>query len=274
MQKRRVNCHLRRRIIFIALMVGVSSPEWIDPDTPEYFHETKPLTRGDKRDYKLVFSDEFNVDGRTFHDGEDPRWTAIHKNDYTNAALHYYSHDNVVTKDGVLRIQTERKINEYKAFDEDRKRFYVDKKYIQTGMVQGWNKFCFTGGIVEFSAKLPGRHDVGGLWPALWMLGNLARATYVGSTDFIWPWSFNQCDERYRMPQEISACNRVNHYGLEPFRGRGSPEIDVIEAMQGDASTLPHTHIKRPYQSASFQVSPGVVEERPILGQRPKMVSH
>ena len=28
-----------------------------------------------------VFSDEFEQDGRTFHDGNDPRWTAIHKND-------------------------------------------------------------------------------------------------------------------------------------------------------------------------------------------------
>jgi hypothetical protein len=28
-----------------------------------------------------VFSDEFEQDGRTFHDGHDPRWTAINKND-------------------------------------------------------------------------------------------------------------------------------------------------------------------------------------------------
>ena len=30
-----------------------------------------------------VFSDEFNQDGRSFSDGEDPRWTAIEKNDCT-----------------------------------------------------------------------------------------------------------------------------------------------------------------------------------------------
>jgi hypothetical protein len=28
-----------------------------------------------------VFSDEFEQEGRTFHDGNDPRWTAINKND-------------------------------------------------------------------------------------------------------------------------------------------------------------------------------------------------
>jgi hypothetical protein len=30
-------------------------------------------------------------------------------------------------------------------------------KNYQSGMVKGWNKFCFTGGIVEVSAKLPGQ---------------------------------------------------------------------------------------------------------------------
>ena len=28
-----------------------------------------------------VFSDEFEQEGRTFHDGNDPRWTALNKND-------------------------------------------------------------------------------------------------------------------------------------------------------------------------------------------------
>lgn len=37
--------------------------------------------------YDLVFSDEFEVAGRSFADGSDPRWTSINKNDYTNAAL-------------------------------------------------------------------------------------------------------------------------------------------------------------------------------------------
>jgi beta-glucanase (GH16 family) len=80
--------------------------------------------------------------------------------------LHYYSHDNAFTSGGVLNITTIRKVNLYKAFDEKKRQFYADKKYIQTGMVQSWNKFCFIGGIVEFSAKLPGNAHKGGLWPA------------------------------------------------------------------------------------------------------------
>ena len=161
------------------------------------------------------------------------------------------------------------------------------------------------GGIVEYSAKLPGDPHKGGLWPArelkavntlfeytkplltislslslssqtqltvVWMLGNLARATYVGSTDYIWPFSYNTCDERTRLSQEINACSKVNHFGLEPYRGRGSPEIDIIEAMQGDAGKLPYTHIQRPYQSASLQIAPGIEIDRPVLMHRPHKV--
>eukprot|EP00529_Nitzschia_sp_RCC80_P009775 CAMPEP_0113502760 /NCGR_PEP_ID=MMETSP0014_2-20120614/33756_1 /TAXON_ID=2857 /ORGANISM="Nitzschia sp." /LENGTH=796 /DNA_ID=CAMNT_0000397629 /DNA_START=212 /DNA_END=2602 /DNA_ORIENTATION=- /assembly_acc=CAM_ASM_000159 len=244
---------------------------WVDPDTPSKDMSTKSLYRKDGRDFQLIFSDEFERDGRTFHDGTDPRWTAINKNDYTNLALHYYSHDNAVTTDGVLRITTERKENAYRAFNEKTKRFYNDKKYIQSAMVQGWNKFCFTGGIVEISAKLPGSPRIGGLWPALWMLGNLARATYVGSSDFMWPYSYNKCDPDKRMSQEISACSKLNHYGMDAFRGRGAPEIDLIESMQGDTTEkLPSTNIRRPYQSASFQVAPGIERDRPVLGLKPK----
>jgi len=105
---------------------------------------------------------------------------------------------------------------------------------------------------------------------SVWMMGNLARATYVGSSDYMWPYSYNQCDTANRLSQEISACSRVNHYGMQDFRGRGAPEIDIIESMQGDAEKIPSTTITRPYQSASFQVSPGIERDRPILGKKPK----
>ena len=107
----------------------------------------------------------------------------------------------------------------------------------------------------------------------VWMMGNLARATYVGSSDYMWPFSYSQCDTRTRKSQEINACSRVNHYGLDPFQGRGAPEIDLIESMQGDKGKLPNTFIERPYQSASLQVAPGVEIDRPSLGHRPHKVS-
>lgn len=57
------------------------------------------------------------------------------------------------------------------------------------GMVSTWNKFCFTGGYLEASVRLPGANDVQGLWPAVWSMGNLGRAGYGGSLDGMWPYT-------------------------------------------------------------------------------------
>jgi hypothetical protein len=190
----------------------------------------------------------------------------------TNEALHFYKPENVKTTNGVLNITTTQQSNKYKAFDEDKHKYYADSKHIQSGMVQGWNKFCLTGGIIEFNAKLPGDPNVGGLWPALWMLGNLARATYVGSSNFIWPYSYDVCDETNRQSQQISACSKVGHYSMKPGLGRGSPEIDILEAMMGSSEELPNTNVTRPYFSTSLQIAPGVEKNRPILGKLPKKV--
>jgi len=54
-------------------------PRLIDSDTPD-----SAMTRVgyDGNTYDLVFSDEFNVDGRTFYPGDDPYWEA--------ADIHYW----------------------------------------------------------------------------------------------------------------------------------------------------------------------------------------
>lgn len=155
---------------------------WIDPDTIKSYHIIKSNYEKDKNLYKLVFSDEFNRDGRNFKDGNDPRWTAMNKNDYTNNALQYYSHDLANTNNGVLNITTILKDVEFEVLDPFNKNKSNKKKTniknYQSGMINGWNKFCFTGGILEINAKLPGNHDVGGLWPAIWLLGILFSIYY------------------------------------------------------------------------------------------------
>jgi hypothetical protein len=35
------------------------------------------------------------------------------------------------------------------------------------GMLQSWNKFCFTTGYVEVSVSLPGSPQAPGLWPGM-----------------------------------------------------------------------------------------------------------
>lgn len=73
-------------VVFFELVVAVhGARSWVDPDTPASAMKTPSLVDG--RSFDLVFSDEFSVPGRRFDDGFDPRWTAIHKNDYTNQAV-------------------------------------------------------------------------------------------------------------------------------------------------------------------------------------------
>lgn len=52
----------------------------IDHDTP---HEAyTKISYRDGSEWQLVFSDEFNTDGRSFYPGDDPYWEA--------ADLHYW----------------------------------------------------------------------------------------------------------------------------------------------------------------------------------------
>lgn len=240
---------------------------WVDPDSKQKDFQRKSHVDG--RTYDLVFSDEFNVEDRTFHDGEDPRWTAMNKDDYTNFALHYYNHDLARTSKGMLNISTIVKDISFKIepIEGSRSSSHMTKNY-QSAMIQGWNKFCFTGGIVEISAQLPGLWNVGGLWPAMWLLGNLARATYVGSSNNIWPWSFDECSKKLIHQQEISKCRSVNYYGMKPNQGRGAPEIDILESMSGDEQLI-STTVHRPYFSTSLQVAPGLDSFRPDVATRP-----
>ena len=218
--------------------------------------------QSNQRIYSLVFSDEFNTPHRSFKDGSDPRWTALDKNDYTNDAQHYYSSDNAYTDThGNLVIKSEAADTTIVGFNDVQHKKEQVTKHFKSAMLQSWNKFCFTGGVVEAEMALPGRHDVGGLWPAFWLLGNLARHTYVGSANHIWPWSSSACTDKSRTAQLISACDRVEHYGLHTGRGRGAPEIDIFEVQAGNvpANNGPFLRmpVGQPFLSSSYQVAPG-----------------
>ena len=253
-------------VVFMCRLLYVAKSGWIDPDTQLSDKFTKSFHDG--RTYELVFSDEFNIDGRLFKDGQDPKWTAMHKDDYTNFALHYYNSNLAKTSSGFLNISTIVEDVSFTINSLEKKGVKKVTKNFQSGMIQGWNKFCFTGGIVEISAKLPGKWDIGGLWPAMWLLGNLARATYVGSSNNVWPWSYDTCKSAFQHEQLISACNEINHFKLSPHKGRGAPEIDILEAMSGSEKLI-NTKIHRPYFSTSLQVAPGIQDFRPDVAQVP-----
>ena len=140
------------RMVVRAVMGNNASLAWY-----HIFTTTKPIQGGgDDTDYdNLVWSDEFNTDG-----APDPdNWQfniGRGNNGWGNGESQFYTdrEDNVVVRDGKLVITAKREN-------------FSGAEFTSTRM-KTENKFEFTYGRVDISAKLP---SGGGTWPALWMLG-------------------------------------------------------------------------------------------------------
>jgi hypothetical protein len=115
------------------------TPNLVDGDTPE---DVKTRTGWDGEEYVLVFSDEFNADNRTFYPGDDPYWEAVDLWYWATKDLEWYDPGQITTRDGSLRIKLE---NEEK-----------NGLQYKSGMLQSWNKFCYTSGYFEVSVTFPG----------------------------------------------------------------------------------------------------------------------
>ena len=81
-------------------------------------------------------SDEFEQDGRSFADGQDDKWTALHKNDYTNAALQFYTRELVTTSAGMLNITTVNEDVTFPYWEQAVKGYRKMTKTYKSGMLQ------------------------------------------------------------------------------------------------------------------------------------------
>ncbi|KAL7273224.1 beta-glucan synthesis-associated protein [Rhizina undulata] len=220
----------------------------IDPDTPDYaMSRDSVLGRGN---LKLVFSDEFNVDGRSFYENDDQFWQAADLHYSATGDLEWYDPDAITTENGALRIR----LDAFRNHDLD----------YRSGMLQSWNKLCFKGGVLEVSASLPGPAGVPGLWPGIWTLGNLARPGYESTSDGVWPYSYDQCDVgitpnqssnvgiSYLPGQKLAKCSCKGEDDPSPGVGRGAPEIDVLEATADN--TLRVGVVTQSIQVAPFDI--------------------
>ncbi|KAJ8487014.1 hypothetical protein ONZ45_g14470 [Pleurotus djamor] len=229
----------------------------IDRDTPRSAYTRKSLHTSE--DMELVFSDEFNLDGRTFYPGDDPFWEAVDLHYWGTNDLEWYDPSQATTRGGALRLTLDRVANPLDNHDLN----------YRSGMVQTWNKFCFTGGLIEAAVTLPGTNNIHGLWPAVWTMGNLGRAGFGASLEGMWPYTYDTCDvgtlpnQTYpgtRLPlaahsggdptadgelsylpgQRLSACTCPGEPHPGPVKangeyvGRGAPEIDIFEATIHD----------------------------------------
>ncbi|ORX40279.1 putative beta-glucan synthesis-associated protein SKN1 [Kockovaella imperatae] len=216
----------------------------IDEDTPQ---SAMTYQGYDGKTYDLVFSDEFNKDGRTFFDGDDPYWTAVDLHYWPTGDFEWYDPSAITTANGSLVItMTQEPIHDLN---------------FKSGMLQSWNKMCFSGSVyIEVRLSLPGTPAVGGFWPGVWMMGNLGRPGYGATTDGMWPYTYDSCDIgtlknqtepdgegpalaltsgntggiiSYLPGQRTSACTCAgeDHPGPSTNVGRGVPEIDIIEGQ-------------------------------------------
>ncbi|PWZ01719.1 concanavalin A-like lectin/glucanase [Testicularia cyperi] len=239
----------------------------IDTDTPK---SAQTWTSGtDSSSYHLVFSDEFEVDGRTFWPGDDPYWEAVDLWYVGTGDYEWYSPEAVNTTGGAMII----------ALEEHE----LHNKNFRSGMVQSWNKFCFQGGYLEINARLPGGPSTNGYWPAAWLMGNLGRPGYLASTEGTWPYSYQSCDTgilpnqtyvngsgpylathssgTYAYNGELSylpgmrysacTCEGEDHPGPTVNVGRSAPEIDLFEVQVQYKNGA-----KKSYASQSLQVAP------------------
>ncbi|KAK9239738.1 beta-glucan synthesis-associated protein-domain-containing protein [Lipomyces kononenkoae] len=219
----------------------------VDPDTP-----ASALTRLNKdgKTMTLVFSDEFNKDGRTFYNQEDQFWQAVDINYAATNDLEWYDPDAITTANGTLVIRLDA--------------FHNHNLDYRSGMLQSWNKLCFKGGAYEVSASLPGLGEKPGLWPGIWTMGNLGRPGYLATTEGVWPYAYNECDVgitpnqsstdgiSFLPGQRLSACTCNGEDHPNPGTGRGAPEIDALEGANGNINAT----YKVGLASQSLQVAP------------------
>ncbi|KAI6108451.1 glycoside hydrolase family 16 protein [Pisolithus croceorrhizus] len=164
----------------------------IDVDTPSSAYTVTSFADGSE--WQLVFSDEFNVDGRTFWPGDDPYWEAANLHYWQTNDLEWYYPDTVTTKGGYLTItMSERTMNNLN---------------YTSGLISSWNKFCFTGGMVLVSPpSLMADPSNGDVLVVPTRISGLSRCTCPGQ----------------------SHPGPVHSDGT--YVGRSAPEIDIFEAQ-------------------------------------------
>lgn len=74
----------------------------IDRDTPEDAYWSTSMETGKK--WKLIFSDEFTQDGRTFYPGDDPYWEAHDLHYWPTNNKEWYDPKMITTRNGSLIV--------------------------------------------------------------------------------------------------------------------------------------------------------------------------
>lgn len=130
-------------------------------------------------DYKLVWADEFNQDGRP-----DPNnWTYEH-GFVRNEELQWYQPENARCENGVLVIEARRQRKPNPNYDSDSNSWRRNRQYIEytSACLKTPSLHSWTYGRFEMRGRIDTRP---GLWPAFWTLGSARPWPGCGEIDIM-----------------------------------------------------------------------------------------
>lgn len=118
-----------------------------------------------QQDYQLVWSDEFDVEGKPSHD-----WTYEH-GFVRNEELQWYQSQNAYVKDGCLVIEGRRERFPNPYYVAGSRDWRTNREFADytSSCLTTRLSHQFLYGRVEVRAKIP---TATGAWPAIWLLGN------------------------------------------------------------------------------------------------------
>ena len=137
-----------------------------------------PVCVKGREDYRLVWSDEFEVDGKLSSD-----WS-FERGFKRNQELQWYQPQNAWVKEGCLVIEGRREHRRNPNYQAGSSDWRTNREFIEytSSSLTTRLGFQFLYGRVEVRAKIP---VASGSWPAIWLLGNKWEWPQNGEIDMM-----------------------------------------------------------------------------------------
>lgn len=141
--------------------------------------ESQALTQVNKKDYKLIWSDEFNTNGVP----DTTKWK-FENGFVRNNEAQWYQKENATCKNGYLVItgKKESRLNPDYINDSTNGKTGREKIEYTSSSVVMKKEHAFQYGVVEVRAKIDAQT---GLWPAIWTLGVSGEWPSNGEVDIM-----------------------------------------------------------------------------------------
>lgn len=133
----------------------------------------------DQREWKLVWSDEFNENGKP-----NPDFWSYEQGFVRNEELQWYQKNNAFCENGVLVIEGKKEQVRNPNYRRESKNWRENRQFAEytSSSIKTQHKKEFLYGRIEVRAKIPVE---AGSWPAIWTLGNNMPWPSCGEIDMM-----------------------------------------------------------------------------------------